>query len=45
MNRLGVLDLNWGGGGGIFVVKIKLIHVWYVIGDVNHDNLPRKCSL
>ena len=30
--RLGFLYLNWEKK--IFVVKIKLIHVWYVIRDV-----------
>jgi len=28
--RLEFLDLDWK----VFVVKIKLIHVWYVIRDV-----------
>ena len=30
--------------GKIFVIKIKLIHVWYVIRGMKHDNLPRKYS-
>ena len=29
--RLGFLNLNWRK---VLVVKIKLIHVWYVIGGV-----------